>query len=202
MADKLVIEIFKEKNADEFTKSLAAADSRMETGSAAAMTAALAMSLCARAAVAAEQSDEKVAYLVRNLETLRQYMVHLIDEDVKCRGPLRRAIKEGDVRTVEAARQPAVCIDEEIINMMLQALELMPQLAELCPKDSLHYIGEAAELACAAVRAARLYILDMARYSTDDTYRFVIRRENELSLDNCLAQTEKIRAAIEKALAE
>lgn len=202
MADKLVIEIFKEKNADEFTKSLAAADSRMETGSAAAMTAALAMSLCARAAAAAEQSDEKVAYLVRNLETLRQYMVHLIDEDVKCRGPLRRAIKEGDVRTVEAARQPAVCIDEEIINMMLQALELMPQLAELCPKDNLHYIGEAAELACAAVRAARLYILDMARYSTDDTYRFVIRRENELSLDNCLAQTEKIRATIEKALAE
>lgn len=202
MADKLIIEIFREKNAEEFTKALAAPDSRLETGSAAAMTAAVAMSLAARAAAACDQSGEKAQYIARNIETLRGYMVHLIDEDVKSRGPLRRAIKEGDARTIEAARQPAVCIDQEIINMMGQALELMPQLAELCPKDGLHYIGEAAELACAAVRAARLYILDMARYSTDDTYKFVIRRENELSLDNCLAQTEKIRAAIEKALTE
>ena len=37
MADKLVIEIFKEKNAEEFTKALAAHDSRLETGSAAAV---------------------------------------------------------------------------------------------------------------------------------------------------------------------
>ncbi len=202
MADKLVIEIFKEKNADEFTKSLAAADSRLETGSAAAMTAALAMSLCGRAAAAAEQSDDRVQYLVKNIEILRSYMVHLIDEDVKSRGPLRRAIKEGDARTIEAARQPAVCIDEEIINMMGQGLELMQQLTEVCPKDVMHYIGEAAELACAAVRCARLYILDMARYSSDETYRFVTRRENELNLNNCAEHTEKIRAAVEKALTE
>ena len=39
MADKLIIEIFREKNAEEFTKALAAPDSRLETGSAAAMTA-------------------------------------------------------------------------------------------------------------------------------------------------------------------
>ena len=202
MADKLVIEIFKEKNADEFTKSLALPDSRLETGSAAAMTAALSMSLCARAAAGAEQSDEKVQYLVRNIETLRSYMVHLIDEDVKSRGPLRRALKDGDPRTIEAARQPAVCIDEEIINMMGQGLELMQQLTDVCSKNTLHYLGEAAELACAAIRCARLYILDMARYSSDDTYKFVTRRENELNLNNCLEQAEKIRAIVETALAE
>ena len=58
MADKLVIEIFKEKNAEEFTKALAAHDSRLETGSAAAVTAAVAMSLAARAAAACDQSGE------------------------------------------------------------------------------------------------------------------------------------------------
>ena len=166
------------------------------------MTAAVAMSLAARAAAACDQSGEKAQYIARNIETLRGYMVHLIDEDVKSRGPLRRAIKEGDARTIEAARQPAVCIDQEIINMMGQALELIAGLTEICPKDSMHYVGEAAELALAAVRCARLYIVDMARYSSDETYKFVTRRENELSLDNCLAQTEKIRAAIEKALTE
>ena len=94
MADKLIIEIFREKNAEEFTKALAAPDSRLETGSAAAMTAAVAMSLAARAAAACDQSGEKAQYIARNIETLRGYMVHLIDEDVKSRGPLRRAVKE------------------------------------------------------------------------------------------------------------
>lgn len=202
MADKLIIEIFREKNAEEFTKALAAPDSRLETGSAAAMTAAVAMSLAARAAAACDQSGEKAQYIARNIETLRGYMVHLIDEDVKSRGPLRRAIKEGDARTIEAARQPAVCIDQEIINMMGQALELIARLAEICPKDSMHYVGEAAELALAAVRCARLYIVDMARYSSDETYKFVARRENELNINNCADQAEKIRAAIEKALTE
>lgn len=200
MADKIVIEIFKDKNADEFTKSLAAPDSRLETGSAAAMTAAVAMSLCARAAASADQSDEKVQYLVRNLETLRSYMVHLIDEDVKSRGPLRRAIKEGDARTIEAARQPAVCIDEEIINMMSQALELIEQLIEAVPSDAIHYIGEAAELVSAAIRCSRLYILNMANYSTDETYKFVTRRENALTLESCTAQAEKIRGLVDAAL--
>ena len=187
MADKLIIEIFREKNAEEFTKALAAPDSRLETGSAAAMTAAVAMSLAARAAAACDQSGEKAQYIARNIETLRGYMVHLIDEDVKSRGPLRRAI---------------VCIDQEIINMMGQALELIAGLAEICPKDSMHYVGEAAELAFAAIRCARLYIVDMARYSSDETYKFVTRRENELNINNCAEQAEKIRAAVEKTLAE
>ena len=40
MADKIVIEIYKTKAPDEFTKALAAPDSRLEIGSAAASTAA------------------------------------------------------------------------------------------------------------------------------------------------------------------
>ena len=42
----------------------------------------------------------------------------------------------------------------------------------------------------------------MARYSSDETYKFVTRRENELNINNCAEQAEKIRAAVEKALAE
>ena len=34
----------------------------------------------------------------------------------------------------------------------------------------------------AAVRSARCYIVDMASYCSDETYRFVTRRENELLL--------------------
>ena len=47
MAEGIKIEIFKLKNADELTRSLADPESRIETGSGAAMTAALATALCA-----------------------------------------------------------------------------------------------------------------------------------------------------------
>ena len=76
MADKIVIEIYKTKAPDEFTKALAAPDSRLEIGSAAASTAASAAALLARAAAltAAEtDGNERVDYILRNAETLRTF---------------------------------------------------------------------------------------------------------------------------------
>ena len=203
MADKIVIEIYKTKAPDEFTKALAAPDSRLEIGSAAASTAASSAALLARAAAltAAEtDGNERVDYILRNAETLRTYMVHLIDEDVKSRGPLAKAMKEGDARNIEAARQPAACISAEIVNMMGQCLDLMAELAALCPKRALHYLGEGAELALAAIRACMIYLVDTAGQCADETYRFVIRRENELTLENCTAAYDRVIARVKEAV--
>ena len=203
MAEGIKIEIFKQKNADELTKALSEPDSRMETGGAAAVTAALAASLLERAAAITKKTageNDRVDYILRNAEILRGYMVHLIDEDVKSRHPLRRALKEGGEQEIEAARQPAVAIPAEIINMMGQMLELAKELCALCPRDAVHWLGECAELAMAAIRSARLYILDMSDKCSDETYRFVVRRENEITLSSCETCAEEIRKAAEEAV--
>lgn len=203
MAEGIKIEIFKLKNADELTKALADPEARIDTGSAAAMNAALAMSLLKRAAahtVKALPGNERADYIFRNAEILRTYMVHLIDEDVKSRGPLRKALQEGDERKIEATRQPAVAIPGEVINMMSQALELGAELAGFCPKDALHYLGESAELCLSAIRAARLFILDMSDKCSDDTYRYIVRRENEITLKACEESAAKVIAAAEAAV--
>lgn len=203
MAEGIKIEIFKLKNADELTKSLSDPESRMDTGSGAAMTAALAMSLLERAAALTVKTlleNERANYIFRNAEILRTYMVHLIDEDVKSRGPLRKALKEGDERKIEATRQPAVAIPAEVINMMGQALELAKELTALCPKNALHYLGESAELSMAAIRAARMFILDMSDKCSDDTYRYIVRRENEITLKTCEECAAQVIAATEAAI--
>ena len=203
MAEGIKIEIFKLKNADELTKSLSDPESRMDTGSGAAMTAALAMSLLERAAALTVKTlpeNERANYIFRNAEILRTYMVHLIDEDVKSRGPLRKALKEGDERKIEATRQPAVAIPAEVINMMGQALELSKELTALCPKNALHYLGESAELSMAAIRASRMYILDMSDKCSDDTYRYIVRRENEITLKACQDIAAEVIAAAEAAI--
>ena len=195
MADKPTIEIFRRKDAEDFTKALSDPESRTAVGSGAAMTAAVAAAYLRRAAAltAAElPENERAQYIERNSGILREYMVRLIDEDVKCRGPLRRAIKENDARAIEAAHQPAVAITQEIVCMMTQCLNLADELAGLAAGEGRTYIAAAAEQAMGAIRAAIHYTVAMSRECEDETYRFVIRRENEMTLEQYVPVYESI----------
>ncbi len=195
MAEKLSIEIFRRKDAEDFTKALADPESRTAVGSGAAMTAAVAAAYLHRAAALCARDkaeNERMEWLVRNSETLRSYMVNLIDEDVKCRGPLRRAISEGDPRKIEAAHQPAAAIANEIVNMMTQCLDLLAELKGSAEGEAKVYVRAAAELAMAAIRACMHYAVAMSLGCGDETYQFITRRENELTLE----QYSKVYEAI------
>ena len=186
MAEKIIIDIWKKKDAEEFTKALADTESRVEAVSAAAYTAACASALIKRAAELAKRArgeNERLEYISRNAEILRAYMVHLIDEDVKSRAPLRKAVQEGIEVNIEAGRESAACIPSEIIGMMQKLLELARELCDHCDGDMLSYIAESACLAKAAAESCRVYVLNLAGKSSDETYRFVAKRENEMASD-------------------
>lgn len=203
MAEKIVIDIYRLKTAEQLTKAFAEKDSKLEAGSAAALSAANACSLAHRAALITQESvkdNERLDYIERNLEIVRNYMVFLIDEDVKSRGPIKRARKEGTQQEIDACIQPATCISAEIVNMMGQCLGFMDELADICPRDALHYLGEAAELAMSAIKSCRMYILNMVRESTDDTYCYVTRRENEIAMQESSAVYASVTAKAEAAL--
>lgn len=185
MADKIVVDIFRNKSAEDFTKALSSPDSRMDTGSGAAAVAAVAASFLLRAAQSAARSaegNERIEYIVRNGEILRSYMVHLIDEDVKCRAPLNRALREGGEREIEACRQTAVAICNEITNMMGKCLELADELSDLCGSAELRWLGDCAQLALSAMKLSMSFAMNMANSCCDDTFRFVAGRENEMEL--------------------
>ena len=196
MEEKLVIEIYRKKDPEELTKLLSEPESKLDLGSAAALTAADACAMGLRAAklTAAEVSgNERLDYILRNLEKLREYMVYLIDEDVKCRSLLRRAEKKGDEREIEAARRPACCICEEIINQMGNILDLLNELADLGKQGSM-YISAAVHMSMAAMQSAMAFVLDMSAKSSDDNYVFVTRRENEITLEKTSAVAQAVLA--------
>ena len=185
MAEKLTIEIFRKKLPEELTKALAEASSRTDVGSGAAMTAAVAAAYLIRAsALTAEErgSSERLDYLQRNGEILRAYMVNLIDEDVKCRGPLRKAMKEGDAVRIEAARETAAAIGNEIINMMGQLLGLLEDLSAIATGEAKRFVAASADLALGAMQASMRYVLDLGARNSDETYRYIAKRENEITL--------------------
>ena len=185
MAEGIKIPIYRNETADNLTKKLADPAEKADIGSAAAACGALAASMLARAAVQIREArgeDEKLDWYVRNTEILRSYMVKLIDEDVKCRGPLRRALKEGDERSIEAARQAAVSICLEIVNMIGKCLDLALEMIGLADGAAKAELATGADLAYGASLSAGRYILYMGGLSPDETYRYVIKRENELTM--------------------
>lgn len=187
MADPITIEVYRNKNAEDFTSELKKKDSKLNSGSAAAECAAFAASLAQRAVSIISESDdsEEIRYIDRNTEILRNYMVHLIDEDVKCRGPMRRALKEGGPNEIEAARHPAAAICGELINMMVQLFDFLKVLKSRSDEKSLVFIRQSAYFAFCAMNVSRDYILDLVSDSADETFRFVTERENEITFDNC-----------------
>ena len=200
MPEPIKIEVFKLKTAGELTTALSDPQTKLDTGSGAALSAAVAASLLCRAAAMSDKENERVDYISRNAVIVRNYMVHLIDEDVKSRAPLKHALKDGDERKIEAARHPAISISGEIVNMMSQLIDMAKELSALCPKEAMHYLGESVEIALGAMKAARIYIVNMADQCSDETFRFINRRENEIMLETFTARAAEVLAAVEAAI--
>ena len=202
MSEKgIKIDVFRRKTLEEFTSLLSDPDSRLDIGSSSAAAGALSAAFLVRASrmIASEKENPSdLEWYERNTEILRTYMLNLIDEDVKCRGPLRRAMKEGDDRKIEAARQASVSISLEIINMMGKGLEMAENLLSLSDLSSAVYLSESAELAYAASVAAGKFILWMSSQSPDDTYRYVVKRENELTMLQQKEALDRIRTELQK----
>ena len=150
----------------------------------------------AKNCAAANEGDERLDYIVRNSEILRGYMVHLIDEAVKSKGPINRAKKEGGPREIEASIQTATCIEAEIVNMTKPALEFALELCDRAAEEDKSLLAEAAELVMSACRVSQHVITAFASLSSDETYRYVTHRENEVFL----AEREELyNKIIEKA---
>lgn len=200
---KFIIEIFRKKDPEDLTSILADPEGKLDIGSGAALCGAEACAMALRGArIAAQQhsGEERMEYLLRNIEKLRAYMVYLIDEDVKGRNIMKRAVKEGDPQKIEAAREPAAAISDEVICQMINLVDLVEELIVFSPQESAIYLGSAVEYALSSIRSARLFAVHLANGSSDDTYSFVVRRENEIRLEALRPKTERILAWAEEQL--
>ena len=183
--NKLNMQTFKDKSVDVISKELSSNTSKLDTGSCSAAVAALSFAMLLRAAAITEKANGKsdeLDYIIRNSENLRQYMVHLIDEDVKCRNPLTIAFMENDQEKIDACLQPACAINAEVINIELKTLELASDLKAMAPDEAKQYILQCAELSMAAIKMSKTWILERIKVGSDETYDFITKRENEIYL--------------------
>lgn len=200
---KIVIEVFKTKSTAELSQIVADPESHTDVGTAAAASAANAFALALRAARLSEArlgSSERLDYVTRNLENLRQYMLQLIDEDNRCRAPLRRALRDNDTQRFQPALEASCAIANELVCMAGNLLDLLEELDPLCDAQSAVYVSAAARMALSVTESCRYYLLGQAARSEDETFRFVTRRENELTLTQQREKADRICARTEKRI--
>ena len=177
----ITLKVFSNESIEAFSNDFCS-DEKLETGSLNAAACALASSLFERAALMAPKSDRQ-EYILRNAEILRKYFIHLIDDDIKARAGYIKESNEGNIDNAEAARHPACSINEEIISMSTQMLELGLELKDLLDIKYHHYLKEMADITLGAIKSSIDWLLDFTSYSIDDTYKYVVKRENELNLE-------------------
>ena len=86
--------------------------------------------------------------------------------------------------------------------MMGQCLDLAYEMADLAEDNVKADLATGADLAYGASLAAGRYILHMSSLSPDDTYRYVMKRENELTMQAQRAVYERIITATAPTPAE
>ena len=175
------IKVYSKDNINDFT-SCFSDEQVLETGSVNAIVAALAASLLKKSSTFAPESDKK-DFIVKNSEILRSYFVHLIDDDVKCRAGYNKELKLGNEDNIEAAVHPACSINEELISMCTQMLELGLELKPLIDIKYHHYLSEMSEFAISVIKSSITWLINFTSQCKDETYKFVVKRENELNLD-------------------
>ena len=183
--EKVQVKVYNKMTPTQLLMDFAADETKLDTGSMSALSAACSAALlerCAKIAAANNESTERLEWLARNSGTLKNYFIHLIEDDTRCRGPLRRAFAEGGQSEIDACIPAATEINAEIVNMLCQLLDLVKETAAYMPESDRHYAVESAELAMGAIKASISRIIAFSAMSTDETFRFVAKRENELML--------------------
>ena len=196
MENKLKIEILRKLPFDTLSVKLADGTEKADAGSAACVVASVAAALLKRAADQLEKTDreeiDRIHYIRRNTEIIRNYMDHLVDEDVRCRGPLKKAFEDGDREKISACCQTACAIAVETADMMRTLLGFCVEIRDFFGNKAPHYVFEAASMAYAAVESEVAYIDSVTKLSDDSTYIYITNKETGIYIDDCKNLKEKV----------
>ena len=183
--EDLMLETYADKSLKAYSELVAKPDSLFGLGSAAAEVAASAAAMALKAVRLSGSDAPEAVHAEKELETLRSYFLHLLDEDNKAKKPLdkRLAANAGDSE-IEAAYRTACCIIDEVFYMSVRTVETLNSVADkICPCAA-HFASAAVHFAKCAMDSVRI---QKAVYSTkmnEPVFARTTRREPEIAIEN------------------
>ena len=183
--EDLMLETYADKSLKAYSELVAKPDSLFGLGSAAAEVAASAAAMALKAVRLSGSDAPEAVHAEKELETLRSYFLHLLDEENKAKKPLdkRLAANAGDSE-IEAAYRTACCIIDEVFYMSVRTVETLGSVADkICPCAA-HFASAAVHFAKCAMDSVRI---QKAVYSTkmnEPVFARTTRREPEIAIES------------------
>ncbi len=160
------------KNADEAPRGLAAASLTPESGSIAAyagmLATELAVMVCKLASGHKRANEDEASSMLERLEQLSADLQTAMKEDTECREQVLDAMslpranegeKLGRMMAIEQATKNAVAVPLRVAESARQTLDVLSDLAEMCPPNGVSDLALSAQLAMTAIRGATYNIL-------------------------------------------
>ena len=175
---------FSDKNAKLFTEALADPESKLGLGSTAAYSAAVAAALMLRAVRCCAPDDPALKKAEADIDKLRTYFVHLIDEENKAKLPLEKRVGKADVpeNELEAAYRTACIIDDEILYSTITLIEVFAAVSDKLCSCMAAQCSAALFYAKTAMESVRLQLAVYASKMKDEVTAHTTRREPEIAI--------------------
>lgn len=182
----LMTDTYSDKTIKAYSAKIADTGSVFGLGSAAAESSVTASSLVLRALRLTASEDADMLHAEQDIEKLRVYFLHLIDEENKAKKPLEKLLKQPDAdeNELEGAYRTACCIIDEIFYMSIRIAETLEPIADKITPESAHFASAALHFAKCAMDTVRI---QKAVYSTkmnEPVFAHTTRREPEIAIEN------------------
>lgn len=184
--EDLKVETYADKSVKAYSELIANTGDVFGLGSAAAEAGASAAALALRAVRLSGSDSEKAAHAEKELETLRTYFLHMMDEENKAKKPLEKRIAAGETANeeIEAAYRTACCIIDEVFYMSIRIVENLNSVAdEICPCAA-HFASAAIHFAKCAMDTVRIQKAVYSGKMNEPVFARTTRREPEIAIEN------------------
>lgn len=184
--DDLMLESYSDKTLKNYSLMMADASDIFGLGSAAAGSSMCAAALALRAVRLSASEDADMLHAEKDLDKLRDYFVHLIDEENKAKKPLEKKLKKGeqDDAELEAAYRTACCIIDEVFYMSVRVVETLEPVADKISPEAAHFASAAIHFVKCSMDTVRI---QKAVYSTkmnEPVFAHTTLREPEIAIEN------------------
>lgn len=189
MAEKVNIsdlkfESYSDKPLKVFSGMIADPENLLGLGSMAAESAGNAAAMALRAVRKTASEDADMVKAEKDLETMRAYFVHLIDEENKAKAPLEKRLKNNAPDDeVEAGVRTACAIVDEVIYSTINVIEILDAVSDkICPCVA-HFAAASLFSARNAIETARIQLAWRSTQMQETVYARTTRREPEIALE-------------------
>lgn len=180
----LKMDFFADKTVKAYNAALADAGSILGLGSVAAESSATAAALILKAIGKSASDAPEVKLAQERIGKLREYFIHLIDEENKAKAPLeKRLAAKADEAEIEGGYRTACAIIGDLMYSTIGIINELNTISDMICPCAAYLCSAAVFHARTAMESVRLLQAEYSVHMNEPVYARTTRREPEMAIE-------------------